>query len=300
MVLSLETLILLLVTMFRYAKIQRRAFAKQQVAICMHWESYYAAIWANDQAEYVNPFFPYLGYWRGNESAINSFRHFARFMNPEFNPRFPSSIIMKDCRLSRQVPETEVMLHYCFVAPHFSLTYADKAVAQELWPLIEWCLGCTMANPLPRSNVRCRWGREGHLKTGDTKSLYFITVNALLSAASLSKELGLPSSVATTYHVGLQHLKVNIEKYYGATVSGFDTYRYYDGNDILRSWICIPLTVGIFDRAEATVDALCSPLLWEKDGLLTAQGSTTFWDRSTLYALRGIYAWEWLILLLKS
>ena len=36
-------------------------------------ESYYAAIWANDQAEYVNPFFPYLGYWRGNESAINSF-----------------------------------------------------------------------------------------------------------------------------------------------------------------------------------------------------------------------------------
>lgn len=28
----------------------------------------------------------------------------------------------------------------------------------------------------------------------------------------------------------------------------------------------------------------------EKDGLLTAQGSTTFWDRSTLYALRGIYA----------
>ena len=23
-------------------------------------ESYYAAIWANDQAEYINPFFPYL------------------------------------------------------------------------------------------------------------------------------------------------------------------------------------------------------------------------------------------------
>ena len=30
------------------------------------------AIWANDQAEYVNPFFPYLGNLEGNESAINS------------------------------------------------------------------------------------------------------------------------------------------------------------------------------------------------------------------------------------
>lgn len=38
---------------------------------------YYAAIWANDQAEYANPFFPFLGNPAGNESAINSFRHFA-------------------------------------------------------------------------------------------------------------------------------------------------------------------------------------------------------------------------------
>ena len=79
-------------------------------------------------------------------------------------------------------------------------------------------------------------------------------------------------------------------KYFGAEIGGFHTYRYYDGNTLLRSWICIPLTVGIYDRAEGTVDALCSPLLWQDDGLLTEQGSSTFWDRSTLYALRGIYA----------
>lgn len=39
-----------------------------------------------------NPFFPFLGYKIGNEAAINSYRHFARFMNPEYNP-IPSSII---------------------------------------------------------------------------------------------------------------------------------------------------------------------------------------------------------------
>ena len=35
--------------------------------------------------------------------------------------------------------------------------------------------------------------------------------------------------------------------------------------------------------------ALLGPELMTDDGLLTQQGSSTFWDRSTLYALRGIY-----------
>ena len=55
-------------------------------------ESYYAAIWANDQAEYINPFFPFVGYEYGNASALNSYLHFARFMNDEWKP-IPSSII---------------------------------------------------------------------------------------------------------------------------------------------------------------------------------------------------------------
>ena len=81
-----------------------------------------------------------------------------------------------------------------------------------------------------------------------------------------------------------------MEDYFGAKVEGFDTYQYYEGNDILRSWICIPLTVGIFDRKEGTINALFSPRLWTENGLLTQAGSDTFWDRSTLYALRGVYA----------
>ncbi|MGN0196219.1 MAG: hypothetical protein ACI4AE_07180, partial [Candidatus Cryptobacteroides sp.] len=60
--------------------------------------------------------------------------------------------------------------------------------------------------------------------------------------------------------------------------------------DVLRSWICIPLTAGIFERKEGTVAALFSPRLWTENGLLTQAGDVTFWDRSTLYALRGVYA----------
>jgi hypothetical protein len=81
-----------------------------------------------------------------------------------------------------------------------------------------------------------------------------------------------------------------MEKFFGARVEGFDTYRYYKENEVLRSWICMPLTVGIFDRAEGTVNALFSPRLWTADGLATQAGDKTFWDRSTLYGLRGVFA----------
>jgi cellobiose phosphorylase len=35
---------------------------------------------------------------------------------------------------------------------------------------------------------------------------------------------------------------------------------------------------------------LFSPRLWTKDGLATEAGKPDFWDRSTLYALRGVFA----------
>jgi len=50
------------------------------------------------------------------------------------------------------------------------------------------------------------------------------------------------------------------------------------------------LTVGIYERRSGTVQALFSEKLWTQDGLATESGSKTFWDRATLYALRGVFA----------
>ncbi|MDE5960158.1 MAG: hypothetical protein K2H08_00360, partial [Duncaniella sp.] len=85
-------------------------------------------------------------------------------------------------------------------------------------------------------------------------------------------------------------LRKAIESHFGYEIEGYHSYRYYDGNDVLRAWICMPLTVGINERAKGTIDALFSPRLWTDDGLLTQAGTETFWDRSTLYALRGTIA----------
>jgi len=114
--------------------------------------------------------------------------------------------------------------------------------------------------------------------------------DALNSAVYLGGALGKKGKPFNTYQARAKNLKAAIEKYFGSNIGGFETYKYYKENDVLRAWICIPLTMGIYDRKEGTIDALFSPELWTEDGLASIAGDITFWDRSTLYALRGVFA----------
>ena len=281
-------------TEFRYAKIRASESICKTKGGYMHapgGESYYAAIWANDQAEYVNPFFPFLGYDVGNESAINSYRHFARFMNDEWKP-IPSSIIAEGDDIWNGAGDRGDGAMIAYGAARYALTRSDRREAEELWPLIEWCLEYCRRQINDKGVVKSDKDElEGRFPAGDanlcTSTLYY---DALLSAAYLGKELGKSPKLIADYRSRAKAMRAAIESHFGANVKGYDTYRYYEGNDILRSWICMPLCVGIYDRAEATMDAMFKSDLFTRDGLLTAQNSTTFWDRSTLYAFRGAYA----------
>lgn len=253
-------------------------------------ESYYAAIWANDQAEYINPYFPFLGYDYGNASAYNSYLHFARFMNDEWKP-IPSSIIAEGDDIWAGVGDRGDAAMIAYGAARYALALGDKKEANNLWPFITWCLEYCKRKLNEEGVVASDTDElENRFPSGDanlcTSSLYY---DALISSAYLAKELNKDKSIVNSYNKEAAQLRKNIEHYFGSTVEGFDTYAYYKGNDILRSWICIPLTVGIDERADATINALFSPRLWTENGLLTEAGSETFWDRSTLYALRGVY-----------
>lgn len=278
---------------FRFAKIRASESIFKTAGGYMHGpggESYYAAIWANDQAEYVNPFFPFLGYWKGDNSALNSYMHFARFMNPEYKP-IPSSIIAEGIDIWDGAGDRGDAAMIAHGASRYALEKGDKAEAEQLWPLIEWCLEyCHRKLNADGVVLSDSDELEGRFPSGDanlcTSTLYY---DGLRSAAFLAKELGKGASLSKLYNSRADKLAKAIEAYFGADVQGFHTYRYYDGNDVLRSWICMPLIVGILDRAEGTIAALTSDKLMTKDGLLTQQGSETFWDRSTLYSLRGMY-----------
>lgn len=184
------------------------------------------------------------------------------------------------------------MAMIAYGAGRFALAFGNVDSAKVLWPLIEWCLEY-LKRKLNDDGVVFSDSDEleNRFPSGkanlNTSSLYY---DALRSAGYLGKLLGKPSMQLKAYEQQARQLRGNIEKYFGATVEGFPTYRYYKGNDTLRAWITTPLTVDIFERKEGTVAALFSPRLWTEDGLASLAGNKTFWDRSTLYALRGVLA----------
>lgn len=279
-------------TLFSFSKIRACESIYETHGGPMHGpggERFYAAIWANDQAEYANPFFPFQGYGYANESAENSFRHFARFMNNQWNP-IPSSIIAEGDDIWNGAGDRGDAAMIAYGAARYALARGNRIIAHRLWPLIEWCLEYCH-HKLNKEGVVTSDSDEleGRFPSGNanlcTSSLYY---DALLSASYLSEQLNLPKKQADTYRKQAAALAKAIDSYFAGQVEGFDTYMYYKGNDVLRAWICIPLTVGITNRSRGTIEALFSPRLWTENGLLSQAGDNTFWDRSTLYALRGV------------
>ena len=280
--------------MFDFAKIRAMESIFETKGGLVHGPggaSYYAAIWANDQAEYANPLFAYTGYATAIESAMVSWRWFARYMNSDYKP-IPSSIVAEGDDTWNGAGDRGDQAMIAYGAARFALALGDRQKATEIWPLITWCLEYNKRKLNKDGVVESDSDElEGRFPAGKanlaTSSLYY---DALLSAARLGKDIGISKKQTSEYEQQAVALKKNINNFFAANVQGFDTYRYYAGNTALRSWICIPLTMNIFERSKGTIQALFSPLLWTNDGLLTQSGDSTFWDRSTLYGLRGAFA----------
>lgn len=310
--LELQTPDPVLNTAFEFAKLHTTESIFRTKAGLLHspggGRRYYAAIWANDQAEYADPFFGMLGDELATQAALNSFREFARFVNPAYRP-IPSSVISEGAGSWDGAGDRGDMAMIAYGAARFALANGNRQVAEELWPLVEWCLEYLRRKVTPEGVVASDSDElEGRFPAGkanlNTSSLYY---DALRSAVYLGGDLGKSPGTLAEYAHRAVAMKSAIERYFGAQVDGFQTYRYYDKRDLayntqpelaaystrpdmLRSWIATPLTMGILDRKEGTLDALFSPRLWSSGGVATEEGQDTYWDRSTLYALRGAFA----------
>ena len=250
--------------------------------------SYYAATWCNDQVEYAGPYFAYTGDEALIEASLNAYRMYMPFMSDRYEP-IPSSVIAEGIDYWNGAGDRGDAAMYLYGASRFALTVGDRAIARELWPAIRWCAEyCERKKNAAGVIASDRDELEGRFPSGDANlCTSTLCCAGLLAAAALAEELGEDGAV---YRQRAAELRDAIERVFGHTIHGFPAYRYYDGCEVLRSWICMPLCVGIYDRAKATVDALTSEYLMRPDGFLTAEGSETIWDRSTLYSLRGVFA----------
>ncbi len=292
--LKLKTPDSVLNTLFYFAKIRASESIFESSMGLVHSPgggNYYVGIWANDQIEYSGPFFPYLGYENGNQAAYNAYLKFLE-----------------------NIPEDESHIAYAFeVDGNFPMTHLDRGdaamiaygtslyllnsgdvnQARKLWPLIQWSLEyCERLKNSSRAVQSESDEMEGRIETGDanlsTSSLYY---GGLKYSAPIAHELGMHDYTETLEQRQKEMERV-IEDYFGATIQGFETYRYFEENVNLRHWICLPLTMGITQRKQGTIAALFEKL-WTDNGILVeyndlkSEDEQVFWDRATLYALRG-------------
>ena len=249
--------------------------------------AFYAATWCNDQVEYAGPWFAFCGDSLAQEASLTAYRQYMPFMGPDYTP-IPSSVIAEGFDIWEGVGDRGDAAMYAYGASRFALASGSRAMALELWPAIEWCLEYCRRKLTPDGVVASDSDElEGRLPAGKTNlctsSLYY---GGLRSAACLADSLNLPTA-GRCYTEQADRLEAAIDAFFGREIHGFKTYRYCDGSDLLRSWISIPLCMGILCRAEGTLDALFSPRLWTGNGILSQEGDRIFWDRSTLYSFRG-------------
>ena len=292
--LVLETPDSILNTLFHFAKIRAAESIYNSSMGLIHSPgggNYYVGIWANDQVEYSGPFFPYLGYSVGNEAAYNTYKKFLQHI-PEGDGHIPYAFEVDGNFPMTHLDRGDAAM-IAYGTSLYLLNSGDIDQAKELWPLIEWALDYCHRKRNEFGAVQSESDEmEGRIPTGSanlsTSTLYY---GGLKFALQIAKALNKPQ-LAQTYTQRLTQMETVIENYFGATIEGLNTYRYFDNHPLLRHWICLPLTMGITQRKTGTLKALFEKL-WTDNGILVQYNpkqkkeEELFWDRATLYALRG-------------
>ena len=251
---------------------------------------FYGGFWLNDNIEYVGPWFALTGDRMEQEAFLNACRIVMDSMKPTCEP-IPSAVIAEGTKVW-DVKERGDAAMFAVGAVRFALMSGRKDWAKRLMPGVEWALEFCRRKLLPEGVVasgcdelECRYS-SGKANL-NTSCMY---CEALGTAATLERVLG-EEAKAADYAARAAAMPAAIERYFGAELHGFRTYRYHEGYDKLRAWAAAPLAVGIADRADGTMKALLSPFIWHDHAMLTEEGDPkkVVWDRSLLYAFKGFF-----------
>ncbi|MGN0571576.1 MAG: hypothetical protein ACI4K9_05300 [Candidatus Fimenecus sp.] len=250
--------------------------------------NFYGALWTNDQCEYANPLFAYLGYKTAQEQSLNCYRLYADLAKPD--KAIPTSIIACGDGVWHGAGDRGDSSMFLYGLCRFLLSTGDREKAMEFLPSIETAATYVKSQITVDGIVKSDSDElENRFESGKANlSTAVITYDAFLSLQYFYKELG-EAEKAEQYRALAEKIEKGIENYFGANVEGFETYRYCEEEPHLRSWICLPLTVGIDKRKDGTVQALLSDKLSKDSGILTKSGTKTYWDRAALYGMRGLF-----------
>ena len=222
---------------------------------------YSPGIWANDPVEYSSPVFPFFGDDQLNDASLNMYRIWMDYCRENGIRPFPGSFEHASLKLVQQERGDDAMVLYGL--SKFLLFLGDPKAAEEMWPLIEFSAQSVNAHLTSDGIIASETDEmEGRYPTGDANlSTSSLAYGGYRLAARLAHDMG-KKSVGQEFDKRADALRKAIEKYFGAEIEGFKTYRYFKENTTLRGWILLPIAMGINDRQEGTIAALLSDKLW--------------------------------------
>lgn len=253
---------------------------------------YSPGIWANDPVEYSSPVFPFFGDDQLNKASLNMYRIWLEYCREKGISTYPGSFESASLKLVQQQRGDDAMVLYGL--SKFLLFLGDRKALEEMWPLIEFSAQSVQSHLTSDGIIASKTDEmEGRYPTGDANlSTSSLAYSGYRLAARLAHDLG-KKSVELDFDKRADALRKAIEKYFGAEIEGFSTYRYYKGNTTLRGWILLPPAMGISDRQDGTIAALLSDKLWprrmEGADILAESTRPTEWARETYYALRVLF-----------
>ena len=276
-------------TEFAFAKIRAGESifrTKKGLVHCPGGYSYYAAVWCNDQLEYAAPWFAFTGDKKAMEASENAFRWYEPYMNDEYRC-IPSSVIAEGFDYWNGAGDRGDAAMYLFGLSRYLLTIG-KAPDAGQEKALEWCVEYIKLKTMDDGAVYSDSDElEGRISSGVNLSTTALAFGGLELVSFLWKkygEVGL-SLKATELR---ERIGKAFEEHFGVELKGYKTYAYHKGCSDIRAWNCLPIYMGVFDRAEDTLASI-EDALWNDYSCRTTEGEKVMWDRSALYFIASLF-----------
>ncbi len=248
--------------------------------------AYYSAIWCNDQCEYVAPWFAFTGDKKEAEAIDNIYGWYYPYFNEDYLP-IPSSIICGGtdnfgCAGDRGDAEM-----YLYGLSRVLLTQG-RLPDDNQKKALEWCVEYIRRNLTADGVVYSDSDElENRISSGVNLNTSSLAYGGLGNYVILLKRMGKVEEAESILALQ-QTIKNGIENYFGGEVAGYKTYHYHKGCDVIRAWNCLPVYMGITNRAKDTLNSI-DEKLWTDGSCRSTEGENTLWDRSALYYLAALF-----------
>lgn len=246
--------------------------------------AYYAGIWCNDQCEYVAPWFAFTGDKKQEIAIENIYGWYYPYFNDDYLP-IPSSIICggRDnfgCAGDRGDAEM-----YLYGLSRVLLTQG-KLPDEKQKKALAWCVEYIKRNLTADGVIFSDSDElENRISSGVNLNTSSLAYGGLGNYAILLKRMGESAEEVLDLQ---KKIEAGIESYFGGEVAGYHTYHYHKGCDVVRAWNCLPVYMGITNRAKDTLKSI-DDKLWTDGSCRSTEGEKILWDRSALYYIMALF-----------